>query len=87
MVMIVVFQLLLILMFGLGTWAFADILRRDLRTGKCHTKRQDITREDQPLLYWFTIVMDIGWVILLPSCFIYAECWFIQLARSGAFAP
>ena len=71
MMMIVVFQLFLILIFGLGTWAFADILRRDLRTGKCHMKRQDVTREDQPLLYRFTIVMDIGWVILLrkrPPC-------------------
>jgi len=85
--MFVVFQLLIILIHGLGTWAFGYLLRRNLKTGKCHMKHHDVTREHEPVLYWAIIVMLIGWVILLPVTFIYMEYQFIQMVRMGTFPP
>lgn len=87
MLMIAAFQMILILMFGLGTWAFAYLLQRNWRTGSCRLKGHDYTREDHPLLYWANIVMLIVWVVLLPCCFVYGEYMLIQMVRMGTFPP
>jgi hypothetical protein len=87
MVMIVVFQLLIILMFGLGTWGFAYALRQGLKSGRCYMKNRYITREHEPIFYWSIIVMLVVWVILLPFSFIYMEYFFIQMVIRGTFPP
>lgn len=87
MLMIVVFQLLIILVFGLGTWGFAYALRQGLKSGRCYMKSRYVTREHEPMFFWSIVVLLIGWVVLLPFAFVYGEYLFIQMVRMGTFPP
>jgi hypothetical protein len=62
----VILIVLIILVCGLGTYAFGYFLRRGLKTGEIHFKGQNFTRERNPIWYWALMGLLVIWVILLP---------------------